>query len=388
VRKDAAREVLKNMENRVYDLHPAIDEFRRLYEENIAENINWGDMVEVFGAVDEDRMVRTRLADELQETVDRAGAYLDTQIVYASRSGYSWLAEYVIPRLRGLKPRKVIIQVKPETDCGVPAPVPHIPSEMEGIEGVIARDLRIALEDVIFEEYTGKADWTYVCLSENAKGVRRVAGSFKSRFSGARFSGKKTADADGAFCVGQSHGQSQGQSQVETLADAASAPMTTGYIQVFINNDKVLDSSLKTEAEQVWEIYFAEILPELVAYLKERNGREGDGRGEADKDSAAGCGEANKDSTAGSGEAGEDLGVSLELALGTPGVTLIDDQLSKSALERLRGAMLAAGDRYLELSGFDFGGKTASEAGFLSVTTAEHIGKPQLRLSCGQRAVL
>jgi hypothetical protein len=164
--------------------------------------------------------------------------------------------------------------------------------------------------------------------------------------------------------------------------------MTTGYIQVFINNDKVLDSSLKTEAEQVWEIYFAEILPELAAYLKERNGREGDGRGEADKDSAAGCGEANKDSTAGSGEAGEDLGVSLELALGTPGVTLIDDQLSKSALERLRGAMLAAGDRYLELSGFDFGGKTASEAGFLSVTTAEHIGKPQLRLSCGQRAVL
>jgi len=336
VRKDAAREVLKNMENRVYDLHPAIDEFRRLYEENIAENINWGDMVEVFGAVDEDRMVRTRLADELQETVDRAGAYLDTQIVYASRSGYSWLAEYVIPRLRGLKPRKVIIQVKPETDCGVPAPVPHIPGEMEGIEGVIARDLRIAPEDVIFEEYTGKADWTYVCLSENAKGARKVAGSFKSRFSG-----KKTADA-------------------------ASAPMTTGYIQVFINNDKVLDSSLKTEAEQVWEIYFAEILPELVAYLKERNGREGDGRGEA----------------------GEDLGVSLELALGTPGVTLIDDQLSKSALERLRGAMLAAGDRYLELSGFDFGGKTASEAGFLSVTTAEHIGKPQLRLSCGQRAVL
>ena len=351
------------MENRVYDLHPAIDEFRRLYEENIAENINWGDMVEVFGAVDEDRMVRTRLADELQETVDRAGAYLDTQIVYASRSGYSWLAEYVIPRLRGLKPRKVIIQVKPETDCGVPAPVPHIPGEMEGIEGVIARDLRIAPEDVIFEEYTGKADWTYVCLSENAKGARKVAGSFKSRFSGARFSGKKTVDA-------------------------ASAPMTTGYIQVFINNDKVLDSSIKTEAEQVWEIYFAEILPELAAYLKERNGREGDGRGEADKDSAAGCGEANKDSTAGSGEAGEDLGVSLELALGTPGVTLIDDQLSKSALERLRGAMLAAGDRYLELSGFDFGGKTASEAGFLSVTTAEHIGKPQLRLSCGQRAVL
>ncbi len=329
------------MENRVYDLHPAIDEFRRLYEENIAENINWGDMVEVFGAVDEDRMVRTRLADELQETVDRAGAYLDTQIVYASRSGYSWLAEYVIPRLRGLKPRKVIIQVKPETDCGVPAPVPHIPSEMEGIEGVIARDLRIAPEDVIFEEYTGKADWTYVCLSENAKGARRVAGSIKSRFSGARFSGKKTADA-------------------------ASAPMTTGYIQVFINNDKVLDSSLKTEAEQVWEIYFAEILPELVAYLKERNDREGDGRGEA----------------------GEDLGVSLELALGTPGVTLIDDQLSKSALERLRGAMLAAGDRYLELSGFDFGGKTASEAGFLSVTTAEHIGKPQLRLSCGQRVLM
>lgn len=358
VRKDAAREVLKNMENRVYDLHPAIDEFRRLYEENIAENINWGDMVEVFGAVDEDRMVRTRLADELQETVDRAGAYLDTQIVYASRSGYSWLAEYVIPRLRGLKPRKVIIQVKPETDCGVPAPVPHMPSEMEGIEGVIASDLRIAPEDVIFEEYTGKADWTYVCLSENAKGARKIAGSFKSRFSGARFFGKKTADADGAFCVGQS--------QVEALADAASAPMTTGYIQVFINNDKVLDSSLKTEAEQVWEIYFAEILPELAAYLKERNGREGDGRGEA----------------------GEDLGVSLELALGTPGVTLIDDQLSKSALERLRGAMLAAGDRYLELSGFDFGGKTASEAGFLSVTTAEHIGKPQLRLSCGQRVLM
>ncbi|MBP5291258.1 MAG: hypothetical protein J6Y90_01395, partial [Lachnospiraceae bacterium] len=107
------RKVVLDMESRTYDLHQLTDSFRRLYAENIAEAINWGDMVEVYGAVDEDKRMRTRLIDELEESVDRVGAYLDAQIVYASRSGYSWLTEYVIPRLRGLKPRKVIIQVKP-----------------------------------------------------------------------------------------------------------------------------------------------------------------------------------------------------------------------------------------------------------------------------------
>ena len=322
------------MESRIYDLQPETDIFRCLYMDNIAESINWGDMVEVFGAVDEDRRVRVGLADELQETVDRVGAYLDAQIVYASKSGYSWLAEYVIPRLRGLRPHRVIIQAKggesPRTTENSNTSrnniLPAVPEELDGIGAVIANGLRLKPEDVVFERYEGKADWTYVCLSENSRGVRTNAGAFKARFS------ERKAE------------------------DGAAAPRTTGYIQVFVNNDKILDRSIKTEAEQAWELYADEILPEFIALY----GGDKDGTG---------------------GGIGACAALRVELALGTSGVTLVDDELSKRTLAELCERMLAYGDGYLREQGFDFGGRTAEEAGALSIAVVEYMGKPQVRVS-------
>ncbi|MBP5292170.1 MAG: hypothetical protein J6Y90_06090, partial [Lachnospiraceae bacterium] len=272
--------------------------------------------------------------------------------------------------------------------CDGEKTAPFVPHEMAGVDVVIARELRIRPEDVVFEEYNGKADWTYVCLSENAKGVRTNAGAFKSRFSEIKDAG------------------------------VAAVPRTTGYIQVFVNNDKVLDRSLKTEAEQAWELYMDEVLPAFAAYLENNvggdGGYDGDG-GDNNSDSTDNSnstdnsgGTDNSGSTDNSnstddednkgdvdhkvnknedceynGERGSKASPSLrvDLAIGTSGLTVIEDDLSKSALEGLCEAMMAVGDKYLKALGFDFDGKTAAEAGVLNVTTVEYLGNPQLRVS-------
>ena len=281
-----AEAAAKNVFEKTYEIPSAVEEFRRLYQE-VKEQYQWGDMVEVYGALNASDRERNDLFDEIQQSVDEVGAYVETQILVASMPGYSWLKEYMIPRFRGLSPKKLIIQTRPFEDWELAhkpvKPAPRRPrrgapvveeveeedpskewadpwdrfeAELDGIAEEISAAIKLDPEKILFEEYDGNIYWDIVCLTESPKGTRASVGSFREIYAERPY--------------------------LDAFPEMGLVHPSTGYIQVYNNNDTLLEQTIKEDTEYVRDAFIAEILPELGKALAEKVGYKAEGEDAAE----------------------------------------------------------------------------------------------------------
>lgn len=247
-----------------YDIAWEVDELREILEKEVYPEIEAGDRIRIFAAVSEDKKVRAELEDEIRENVLRKGAVSEVDVICSYKQGYSWIDEKVNPVLASKENvDSVEIFFKPflpegqtewlDEDGATPKynnvkndpnhwydlPIRYL-QELYPIEDAIVEAVGVEKDHVVFQIYEGTEDLTYLV---RALDVDHTV-VYEDRYLAAN---SERAYLDDFPQLGKVH-------------------PATGFLRVWKNGDAVLNERIWSDVEKIWEIYQAEVLPEVRAY--------------------------------------------------------------------------------------------------------------------------
>lgn len=255
---------------KVYEFPWEVEEFEALFDKRVTPKLSKGSRVRVAGALSEDKSVRTALAGRLRSTIEEKGADMEqAQIICAYKQGFSWIDEIVIPAVKAARPDKVEIYFKPflpegqtewlDEDGATPSyhnlsasnpdkwydlPIRYL-QELYPVEDVLVRELGIEREAVVFLPYEGEEDITYLC-KVSAQGESCYEASYRARYSERPY--------------------------MDEYPQMGKVHPATGYIQVWVDGEEVLFENIRTDLENIWDVYQAEVLPDCRRYIEEKTG--------------------------------------------------------------------------------------------------------------------
>lgn len=260
---------MKEVYQKEYDLPWEVDAFKDKMK-TIYQKVRPEDYVEIRAALSEEIEVRSELMKELKEELDKSGVKdADIKILCSYKQGFSWIEEEVLPKLQDAETiEEFTIAFKPFLQPGVTdwgdeggatpsynnldandperwydLPIRYL-QELYPVADLIAEKLKIAKDKVHFVRYDGEQDLTYEVKVKGAGEKFLYQGSYQ-----AAYSERPYLDAY------------QGMGKVHPA---------TGYVRVSINGKLVLDERIASDAESVWEIYQAEILPDCRSFIEEK----------------------------------------------------------------------------------------------------------------------
>lgn len=247
-----------------------VDRFRKLFSQKVLKRVKPGDHLELHAALSESQAVRQQLAEELRQQVASRGATADIRIISAYKQGYSWLDEYVAPKLQALADLDhLIILYKPylppgkteflEEDGATPKitservddpdhwfDLPIRPlQELYPIDDTLARSLKMVRDRISFETYQGSDDLTYQIHGLASDGSCLFSESLKAVWSERPY--------------------------LDRYADIGKVHPATGYLNASLNGSNLLSERVPTDLELVWDVYQAEVLPAVTDYLLKQN---------------------------------------------------------------------------------------------------------------------
>lgn len=260
----------KKVYEKVYELPWEVETFEALLEKEVYPAIQAGDLLRVEGAVSEDQSVRGKMMDQIREKGKKLGASeVETEVICAYKQGFSWIDEIVIPAVKEKKPDKVEIYFKaflPEgetewqdengatpsyhnlqadnPDKWYDLPIRYL-QELYPIEDVLVKELGIEREAVVFLPYEGEEDLTYVCKVYTGEEIC-YENSYKAQCSERPY--------------------------LDEYPQMGKVHPATGYIRVWINDQEVLYQKIRTDLEEVWDVFQAEVLPDCRRYIEEKTG--------------------------------------------------------------------------------------------------------------------
>lgn len=253
---------------KTYTLPWEVETFERILEEELYPKLRNGDRIRIQGAVSEDLEVREKLKAKIQEKVKEKGAETENLDIFcAYKQGFSWLDEKIIPSVRSSKSDKIEIFFKPflpkgqkewldengatpsyhnlkadNPDKWYDLPIRYL-QELYPIEDVLVRELGLSRDDVVFLPYEGEEDITYrckvycgdeICLEE----------TYRAWYSERPY--------------------------MDEYPQMGKVHPSTGYITVSINGEESLSRRVRTDLEEIWDTYQAEVLPDCRKYIEEK----------------------------------------------------------------------------------------------------------------------
>ena len=279
--KAESKEVFKDVEfknfkegkvvyQKTYEYPWEVDVFEEIMKTEVASDLQAGDKVCVYGALSEDKEVRTKLVERLQNTVAETGAVLEySEVICAYKQGFSWIDEIIIPRVKGKDVSKVEVYFKPflpegetewvdengatpsyhnvkaeDPDRWYDLPIRYL-QELYPIEDVLVKELGIEREQVVFLPYEGTADITYLCKVSTEESVL-VEESYKAQWSERPY--------------------------MDSYPQLGKVHPSTGYIKVLVNGEEKVYRQISTDLEYIWNTYQQEVLPDCGKYAIEKNG--------------------------------------------------------------------------------------------------------------------
>lgn len=256
---------------RRFDLPWEADTLRQLFNRQVLPLIRPGDEVQLEAALSEDAPFRQGLAAELAQAVaQRGGRLMSSVIVCAYKPGLSWLSEYVAPRLDAANLGRLVIRFRPLLTAGQQdwantagaTPSYHLePSgeqaaaldpplrpmmELYPCDDILAQQLQISRDRIIFEEYQGSEDLTYQVVAQDNQGRELLRDVWRNRYR-QRF-------------------------LLDQFPQAGSVQSNTGWLKATINGRTVVDLCFKTDQETIWDCFQQEVLPYFGALVHQRAG--------------------------------------------------------------------------------------------------------------------
>lgn len=253
---------------KVYELPWEVETFEKVLEQAVYPALRSGDVLRVEGAISEDQNVRSEMAAKIQGKAEELGVKESKiELICAYKQGFSWIDEIVIPEVEKGEPDEIEIYFKPflpegqtewldengatpsyhnlqadNPDKWYDLPIRYL-QELYPIEDVLVKRLGIERTDVKFLPYEGDEDLTYLCKVYK-EGQVCYENTYKARCSERPYLNEYPQ-------MGKVH-------------------PSTGYLRVWINEKEILNRTIKTDLEEVWDVYQAEVLPDCKHYIEEK----------------------------------------------------------------------------------------------------------------------
>lgn len=251
-----------------YPLQWEVDTFKDVLSETVYPTLKAGDQVVLYGVLSEGLEQRQQLEKEIRRELLEKGADLqEIEIVSAYKQGFSWISDYVLPELTQLQELdQIVVYFNPflpegqlewlDEDGATPTyhnvgvdeehwydlPIRFL-QELYPIDDVLAEKLAISRDEIHFRE--SQQATTYV-LKGYHQGQEIYQKSYQAVWAERAYIG--------AFPeLGKTH-------------------PATGQIRVEVNQEKVIQQRIKTDLEQIWEIYQDILLPKFGELLNEKTG--------------------------------------------------------------------------------------------------------------------
>ncbi|MFV0363833.1 MAG: M14 family metallopeptidase [Suipraeoptans sp.] len=261
---------MKKVYEKEYDIAWEVDEFRQLLEKYVYPIIKEGDSVEIIGALSEERDIRGELEEEINNKLSGVNVHeIKSNIYCAYKQGYSWIEESILPKLESFDDIDCItvafkaflpegITKWNDEDGATPSynnineedpdkwydlPIRYL-QELYPIEDTIIRQLGIGREQVVFTDYKGDKDVTYIVSAIDSQGKEILRSEYKAIYSERPY----LNDFKG---LGKVH-------------------PSTGYLEVLVNGKEVLNQRIKTDVEAIWDIYQDSVLRDLREFVEEK----------------------------------------------------------------------------------------------------------------------
>jgi len=253
-----------------YDIPWEADTLLAIMEQQVYPLINKGDTVVIKGAVSENVSVRTDLSKSIACAIAQKGAAAENiQLVNAYKQGFSWLTEFIMPQLEKLNstPDRIEILFRPFLPHGVTEWADEngaTPNRTRGLENnpdkwfdlpirwlqelypvddILSQKLGISRANIVFTPLETEEDTTYL--------VRAYCGE-KAEFSACYK----------AYCSERPY--------MDEYPQLGLVHPSTAYISVEINGKAVFETTFKTDLENVWDIYQAQVLPDCRRYIENK----------------------------------------------------------------------------------------------------------------------
>lgn len=258
----------KKVYEKSYDIPWEVDVFKKVLNEKVICSLKPEDKVEIYGSLSEELDIRRKLADEIKAEINKTKAMaVKTEILCSYKQGISWIDEVIIPQLEGIDVQRIQIAFKPffsdgkaewqEEDGATPTynnvntdnpdkwfdfPIRFL-QELYPVDDIIAKRLNIHRNNVVFEKYEGHEDITYEvkAFKENDEVFMAV---YKAAYSERPY-------LDEYPGMGKVH-------------------PSTGSIKVLVNGELVINEHIKTDVENIWDVYQKEVLPQCREFIEEK----------------------------------------------------------------------------------------------------------------------
>lgn len=261
----------KKIYEKNYDIPWEVDIFKNILEEKVYSKLKPEDKVEIYGCLSEEIDIRSSLTSEIERELDkRQIKSSEIQITCAYKQGFSWIEEVVLPQLEGEKVEKMEIAFKPflpegqkewvDEDGATPSyhnidannpdkwfdlPIRYL-QELYPVDDIIAKKLEINKDKIKFISYDGEEDITYKVKAFGDKDETLLTSTYKAAYSERPY-------LDDYPQMGKVH-------------------PSTGFIQVLVNGIEILNEYIKTDVENIWDIYQREVLPECRKFVETKTG--------------------------------------------------------------------------------------------------------------------
>lgn len=255
-----------------YELQWEGDKIRDIIKMDLIPKIQKGDSLRIESALSENIEVREELKAQLKSILEKTGAEVESFDLYcAYKQGYSWLDEKIVKQIT-TKTSNEIVKIDIEFKAFLPEgetqwldengamPTYNISSkdtpnkwfdlplrylqELYPVDDILSSKLNINRDDIKFLLYKGEEDITYRVTVYDEKGNIVLQEGYKAENSERPY--------------------------LDSYPNLGLVHPCTGYIKVYKNDELIINENIKTDLENVWEVYQGEILPLCKEFILEK----------------------------------------------------------------------------------------------------------------------
>jgi hypothetical protein len=225
-----------------------VDELRQRFASDVVQRVKPGDRVQVDVEVSENPEIRQELERELTDALKQAGITPErVRVICAYKQGYSWLTDYVLPRLHGRNVASVQIRfptaTAPSGELQYGLPIRWL-QELFPVDEIFARDLHLPVDATTFEKIDG-GPITYRVEAKDGSGKAVFSDEFSPRFV---------------------------EREYYPLKAVAKIQYTTGGFTAVVNGQTLADVHVRTDPERFWDYYQTTAFPRMVEYVRRYTG--------------------------------------------------------------------------------------------------------------------
>lgn len=338
-----------------YDIPWEVDIFKNILEEKVYDGLKSGDKVEIYGALSEEIDIRNSLTAEIKAQLEKNGIKAENiEIISAYKQGFSWIEEVILPQLEEKRIRNIEIYFKaflPEgkedwldEDGRVPSynikskdpdkwfdlPIRYL-QELYPVDDIIADKLKIDRDMIQFVSYEGEEDINYKLKAFDEKGEQVLVSTYRAAYSERPY--------------------------LDAYPEMGKVHPSTGFIKVIVNEKEILNEYIKTDLENIWDIYQSRVLPECRDFIETKTG------GSIDLEDQPFFSQ-----------------LRLEVDVSEPDYDLLTRQDRISSLDALHEDMYFVGADYFNNYGMEKKGLLLDAPGLILPLINKRLGKPSFRV--------